>query len=74
MSYPAEIRAEMGRQGIKPSELAERAKMSPATISRKVTAETRDLSMTEALALAEALDVPAWELMRRADKNAPVVA
>ena len=67
MNLPAEVRAEMGRQNIRPAHLSELSGINEATISRKVTNEIRTLDLAEAEALAQALGVPLWELMRRAE-------
>lgn len=74
MSFPAEVRAEMGRQNLKPAALAEMSGVAEATISRKITREQRALTIPEALQIAEALNVPAWELMRRAAAEAEAAA
>ena len=67
MSFPAEVRAEMGRQQLSNRALAEKSGIHEAQISRKVVREERDLSLGEAIALGQAVCVPAWELLRRAD-------
>lgn len=74
MSFPAEVRAEMGRQNIKPAALADMAGLSESHISRKITRELTALSVDEAVALGDALGVPAWELLRRASEAKKVTA
>lgn len=69
MNLPSEVRAEMGRQNIRPARLAKISGVNEATISRKITNETRPLDLTEAEALAGALGVPLWQLMQRATDN-----
>nr|DAO70027.1 MAG TPA: Helix-turn-helix XRE-family like protein [Bacteriophage sp.] len=69
MSFPAEVRAEMGRQNIKPQEIADRAGLSPSQVSRKITTEQRSLDIDEAILIGDALGVPAWELLRRATQT-----
>lgn len=74
MSFPAEVRAEMGRQNVRPQELAERAGLAPSQISRKITNEIRALDIDEAVSIGEALGIPAWELLRRATETEQQVA
>lgn len=74
MSFPAEVRAEMGRQNVKPQELAEKAGIAPSQVSRKITNEQRVLDIDEAVAIGNALGVPAWELLRRAHLAEQAVA
>lgn len=69
MSFSAEVRAEMGRQGISPSTLAKRSGVSESTISRKISNEMRALRADEMEAVSAALGVPSWELMRRAEEQ-----
>lgn len=68
MSFSAEVRAEMGRQGIRPTQLAKASGISEATISRKITNETRYLNFHEAAAIANVLGVPTWELLKRSEE------
>lgn len=72
MSFAAEVRAEMGRQQMSPSDLSRTSGISKATVSRKVTREQTDLYLREVGAISSALGVPAWELMRRATDNQKV--
>lgn len=74
MSFPAEVRAEMGRQQLSNRAIAEKSGIHEAQISRKVVREERDLSLGEAIALGEAVGVPAWELLRRASLTQQKVA
>lgn len=69
MSFPAEVRAEMGRQRISNQALSERSGLHEAQVARKIAREERDLSLSEAEAVGRAVGVPAWELMRRASES-----
>ena len=70
MSFAAEVRAEMGRQGITSAKLADLANISRPTITRKITQGTKDLTLEQMESISGALNVPVWELMRRAEENA----
>ena len=74
MGFAAEVRAEMGRQGITGAELANRSNLSRPTITRKITQGAGDLSLEQMESVSRALNVPVWELMRRAEENAQEVA
>lgn len=65
-SFEAETRAEMARQNIGASRLAELSGISRQQINLKVQREKRRLNGDEMNAIGTALGVPAWELMRRA--------
>lgn len=64
----------MGRQQLSNRAIAEKSGIHEAQISRKVVREERDLSLGEAIALGEAVGVPAWELLRRASLTQQKVA
>lgn len=58
----AEIRAEMGRQQIRQGELADRIGRSQVWVSRRLSG-AREMSLTDLDEIAEALDVPAEQLL-----------
>lgn len=66
MTVASEIRAEMARQRMSVRDLSESSGVSPSTITRKVQNEERRLLVDEINAIGEALGLPGWELMRRA--------
>lgn len=74
MSFPAEVRAEMGRQGMRPVELAKKLGVAESTVSRKIQTETTPISLEDSVAIARALGVPVWELMRRAETSERVAS
>lgn len=69
MSLASEIRAEMGRDRMKATELSDKTGISASSIKRKVFEESRRISTDELEDIAKALGVPAWELMRRAEES-----
>ena len=74
MSVAAEIRAEMARQRISLSEMNERTGYTKQKLSRMVNVEAQPLDIESTSTSAKALGTTAWELMRRAEENAPEVA
>ena len=62
------IRAELGRKKMNFAALAEATGISYDSILRKVGHESRDFRMGEVQAIAEALELPLLELMRRAEE------
>lgn len=73
-SFASEIRAEMGRQSVGVTELAERSGISRQQINLKIQREERVLNSDEMSALSTALGIPAWELLRRATETTEVTA
>lgn len=69
MSLVAEIRAEMGRKGMRPSDLARTTGMSNQKISRMISKETQAVQVEDLEKISKSLGLPAWELMRRAEEN-----
>lgn len=67
MDFPAEVRAEMGRQGMRAQTLAEKSGLSETQISRKITRESSPITLEESILFANALGLPLSELMRRAE-------
>ena len=67
-SIPAEIRAEMGRQNVSLKVLSEKTGIDSSTLSRRINKEKADLSVNHIEKIAAALELPVWELMRRADE------
>lgn len=69
MNVAAEIRAEMGRQGINASQLGERAGLARVTIGRCVVHEERGLDISQLKAIAAALNLRVSDLIIRAEEN-----
>lgn len=67
MNVALEIRAEAARQQITLKEVAHRMNTYPERLSRAFNGE-RKLKYSEVIQAANALGVPASELMRRAEK------
>lgn len=67
--FPAEVRAEMSRQGIRPVNLSKKSGLNESAVSRKIMSGTRKLSLDEVVAISRALGIPAWELMRHAESQ-----
>lgn len=63
----AEIRGELAKRKMTLTELSERTGMHFSTISRKVSLETRGLTMLEVHKIASALGITATELVSRAE-------
>ena len=74
MTIASEIRAEMGRDRMTITELADKSALSLSSAKRKVLEETRAISTDELSRIATALGVPAWELMRRAEESEKAIA
>lgn len=68
MLVQAEIRAELARQKISYTDLAQKLNTSKQEISRKLSDNSRPMKDREIKKIADALKVPAWELIRRAEK------
>lgn len=62
----AEIRAEMARQGITPTSVAERADMPRGTLWRKLNGRS-EFTIDEAARVAAVLDVSLADLAQRAE-------
>lgn len=67
MDIGKEIKKEAINQGIGLGELADRAEMKRPYFSIRVNGH-RSFTADELVRVAEILDLPAWELMRRADE------
>ena len=68
MDIAGEIRAEMARQRIGVSDLADATGYSRQSLSRKLNSHTA-FTLPELDAISHALGVPIWELLIRADVN-----
>ena len=68
MNINAEIRAELARQRLTYADLAERLGTTRQNIWRKLTSE-RTVHSDDLVLIANVLDVPASELMRRAEHS-----
>lgn len=73
MNIAAEIRAEMARRGISTKSLADSVGLRRPYLSLRLN-EHREFLSGELNAIGDALGVPAWELMRRAEENASALA
>lgn len=67
--FSREIRAEMARNRLSASALADKTHLSYSTIGRLTNAK-KSPKLDELTKLAEALGVPAFELVRRAEEAA----
>ena len=68
-SLVLEIKAEMTRQQVTAADVAERCGLSVHQVSRRLTG-TVDLTVSDALTITDALNVPLWRLMERAAPSA----
>ena len=68
-----EIRAEMTRQQLNPSEVSERCDLSSRQLRRRLSGEV-EMTVGEAMEIAGAIGVPLFELLRRADQQANLKA
>lgn len=64
-----EIRAEMARQRLSASDLADRCELSEPQMARRLSGSV-SLTVSDALTIAGALGVPLWKLMARAESEA----
>lgn len=62
----AEVRAEIGRQGVTASSVSERADISRSALSRKLCGAA-DFTLEELVRVADVLNVPASALVARAE-------
>lgn len=69
MSIAEEIRAEIGRQKFTLTRLSRLTKIHPSTLSRKLHKESRPLTTIEIEKIASVLNIPALELVRRAEET-----
>lgn len=69
MDVATELRAEAARQRMHGRTLAKTAGVSHTTVLRKL-AGNRRLTVDDLEAFSKALNVPAWELLRRAEEAA----
>ena len=69
MSLAAEIRAEMGRKGLRPADVYRAVGMSKQKFSKVITNETQEISFKDLGELSKFLKVPVSELVRRAEEN-----
>lgn len=63
-----EIRAELGRQKLSFSDLSKASGISYDSILRKINHQSRSLSLDEFIAIANALNIHASELIARAEQ------
>ena len=63
----AVIQAEAEERGLSMAELAARTQLSYDSVLRKVRRQNRSISVDELQAFAEALDIPASELVKRTE-------
>lgn len=63
------IRSAATERGLSMAELAARTQLSYDSVLRKVSRQTRSISVDELQAFAAALDVPASELVRRTEET-----
>lgn len=68
MNVAAEVRAEIAKQGIEISYLAEVSGIPRGRLSNRLN-EHREFTLTELNAIGAALGVPGWEFHRRATKE-----
>ena len=61
-----EMRAEMARQQVSAADLAGRCALSEPQVARRLSGSV-GLTVSDALLLADALGVPLWKLMQRAE-------
>ncbi|MDN6428427.1 MAG: helix-turn-helix transcriptional regulator [Propionibacterium sp.] len=73
MDIASEIRAEMGRRNVGPSEIAESTGINRKRISNTINSH-REPTLTELVEIGEALGVPAWEILRRTQEAPEKVA
>lgn len=71
MNLAGAIRAELGWRGWTITDLAEKSGINQPTLSKRLNGDSKFL-WNDILAIAGALDIPAWELVRRADREASV--
>lgn len=64
----AEVRAEMARQGVTASKIAEASDISQPSLSRKLTG-AREFTLLELLQVCGALDVSLTTIARRAESQ-----
>lgn len=65
--FSAELRAAMARNRVSANKLADSTQLSISTINRLTNAR-RSPTLGELRRIGDALDVPAWELVRRAEE------
>ncbi len=61
-----EMRAEMARQQMSAADLANRCELSEPQVARRLSGSV-SLTVADALTLSDALGVPLWKLMQRAE-------
>lgn len=66
MDIASEIRAEAARQHLSQRKLAERMGAPHTTVNKKIIGE-RKITGVDLESFSRALNVPAWELVRRAE-------
>lgn len=64
----AEIRAEMARQGVTSSTVAQTTDIARSTLHRKLTGRS-EFNLAEAAAVCAALDISLAEIVRRAETS-----
>lgn len=70
LSVLGEIRANLARIGMTQQDLGKRAGLTQSTMSRRMTGET-SFTLAELYAICDVLGVPAYELLRDADRIPP---
>lgn len=71
MNIPRAIRAELGWKGWTLSELSEKTGIAQATLSKRMNGHSKFLA-DDLKRIAEALELPMWELVRRAENEKSV--
>ena len=74
MNIAAEIRAEVGRQRMSLTDLAEATGSTKQKLSRQINTEEQKLEIPDLTAIAAALNLRVSDLIIRAEENAQEVA
>ena len=74
MNIAAEIRAEVGRQRISLTDLANATGSTKQKLSRQINTEEQKLEIPDLTAIAAALNLRVSDLIIRAEENAKAVA
>ena len=74
MNIAAEIRAEVGRQRMSLTDLAEATGSTKQKLSRQINTEEQKLEIPDLTAIAAALNLRVSDLVIRAEENAQEVA
>ncbi|MDY5159543.1 helix-turn-helix domain-containing protein [Actinotignum urinale] len=68
MSIASEVRAEIARKNITVQDLAEKTNLKRSYLSQRLN-EHKEFYVDELMNVSRTLNVPAWELVRRAEEN-----